>query len=237
LEDVEKVAKIISQMNPKPGSEFDKERIEYIVPDIYLYKLGDEYFILLNNDGLPKLRINPLYLKILRSKNSYPEEVRAYIHNKLTAAVWLIKSIHQRETTLYKVTESIVKFQREFFDKGIAYLKPLTLKDVGDDINMHESTISRVTTNKYISTPQGIFELKFFFSSGIRGLDGKHVTSIWIKNRIKDIISKENPKKPLSDNMISEILKRSGIKISRRTVAKYRESIGILPSSKRKRMF
>src|SRR5262249_32770698 len=156
---------------------------------------------------------------------------------KIRSAIWLIKSIHQRQRTVYKTTESIVKFQREFFDKGIAYLKPMVLRDVAEDIKMHESTISRVTTNKYVHTPHGIFELKFFFNSSISRTDNEAMASEAVKSKIKQLIGSENPKKPFSDQQIVEMLGQSGIEIARRTVAKYRESMALLPSSKRKRLF
>jgi RNA polymerase sigma-54 factor len=186
-----------------------------------------------NDDGLPKLKISSFY----RTALSGSPQAREYIQDKLRSAQWLIRSIQQRQRTIVKVTESIIKFQREFFDKGIAYLKPLILRDVAEDISMHESTISRVTTNKYVHTPQGIFELKFFFNSGISRTDGDEVASEAVKNKIKAIIAGEDAKHPHSDQKIVELLRDQNIDIARRTVAKYREQLGILSSSKRKQVF
>lgn len=234
VEEVYKAVQAIQQLEPRPGRPYGNETIRYITPDIYVYKVGSEYVISLNEDGLPKLRVSPYYLEILKDKSE--EESRNYLNDRLKAASWLIKSIHQRQQTIYKVTESIVKFQREFFDHGISRLKPLVLKDVADDISMHESTVSRVTTNKYVHTPQGVFELKFFFSTGIKTASGE-VSSSVIKERIKAFIEAEAPEQPISDQKIVELLKAENVTIARRTVAKYRESLGILSSSKRKKLF
>ena len=186
-----------------------------------------------NDDGLPKLKISNFY----RSALSGSPKAREYIQDKLRSAQWLIRSIQQRQRTIIKVTESIIKFQRDFFDRGIAYLKPLILRDVAEDIGMHESTISRVTTNKYVHTPQGIFELKFFFNSGISRTNGEDLASQAVKSKIKALIDEEDPKRPMSDQKIVERLRAANIDIARRTVAKYREQLGILSSSKRKRVF
>ncbi|MCA1905194.1 MAG: RNA polymerase sigma-54 factor, partial [Desulfarculus sp.] len=197
-----------------------------------VYKMDNEFVIVLNEDGLPKLRVNSYYKDALSQGAS--AEAKEYVQSKLRSAVWLIRSIHQRQRTIYKVTESIVGFQREFLEKGIAYLKPLVLRDVAEDVGMHESTISRVTTNKYVHTPQGVFELKFFFNSGINKVEGGAVASEAVKERIRAIIAGEDPAKPLSDQTIGDMLKRENIDIARRTVAKYREMLGILPSSRRR---
>jgi RNA polymerase sigma-54 factor len=230
---------IISSMDPKPGSVYTEERIDTITPDVYVLKSGDEYKIILNDDGLPKLRISNFYKEIMGGGNTYPdaESSRKYIRERMQSATWLIKSIQQRQRTIYKVTESILKLQRDFFDYGINYLKPLVLRDIADDVEMHESTISRVVTNKYMHTPRGIFELKYFFSSRIQKTSGDAVASKSVKEEIKKIVSSENPKKPYSDSDIVDLLKKSGIEIARRTVAKYREMMGVLPSSKRKKYF
>ena len=225
---------VIQGMEPKPGRCYSDDETNYIIPDIYVYKVGDNYEIIQNEDGLPKLRINSYYKEILRNKGALSDNGKTYIKEKLKSAAWLIKSIHQRQRTIYRVTKSIVKFQRSFFDYGITYLKPLILRNVAEDIEMHESTVSRVTTNKYVHTPQGIFELKFFFNSSINSINGPSVASESVKEHIKNIIKSENKKKPYSDETISEILKKADLIVARRTVAKYRESIGILPSRKRK---
>ncbi len=235
IEEVVKAVKVISRLEPKPGRAYSGEEPQYITPDVYVHKMGDKYVTVLNDDGLSKLRISGMYRAAL--KNGKAGEAKEYIQEKLRSAVWLIRSIHQRQRTIYKVTESIVKFQREFLDKGIAYLKPLILRDVAEDIGMHESTVSRVTTNKYVHTPQGIYELKFFFNSAINKTGGDEIASEAVKNHIKQIVAAEDAKRPHSDQKIVEILKGQGIEIARRTVAKYREVLGILPSSKRKKYF
>jgi RNA polymerase sigma-54 factor len=199
--------------------------------------VGEEYVVVLNDEGLPNLRINSFYRNALAGGSGVDAKAGEYIQEKMRGAVWLIKSIHQRQRTIYRVTKSIVKFQREFFDKGIAYLKPLVLRDVAEDIEMHESTISRVTTNKYVQTPQGLFELKFFFNSGINTTEGDSLASESVKSKIKEIIAGENTKKPYSDQKIVEILRQHGIDIARRTVTKYREMLGIGSSTERKRFF
>ncbi len=230
---------VISSMDPKPGSVYNEERIDTITPDVYVFKAGDEYKIVLNDDGLPKLRISNFYKEIMGDVGMYPdaENSKKYIRERMQSATWLIKSIQQRQRTIYKVTESIVKLQRDFFDKGINCLRPLVLRDIADDVEMHESTISRVVTNKYMHTPRGIFELKYFFSSRIQKTSGEAVASKSVKEEIKKIVSGEDPKKPYSDSDIVDLLKKSGISIARRTVAKYREMMGVLPSSKRKKYF
>src|SRR5947209_4607403 len=227
VEDVEKIL----ALEPKPGRRFGGSDSRYIVPDVVVHKMGNEYVVVLNEDGIPRLRVNSLYRSLLRNSG---DEARAYVEQKLRSAVWLIKSVDQRQRTLRKVTQSIVKFQREFLDKGLPYLRPLSLRDVGEDIGMHESTISRVTTNKYVETPQGLFELKFFFHSGIASGDGEMVSSVSVKKMIQDLLANEDPSKPLSDQEVALILKGRGLTIARRTVAKYREELGILPSHQRR---
>ncbi len=236
LDEVIKRVKLIEELEPKPGRAFGGTPAHYIIPDIYVVKRGDEYVVMLNEDGLPKLKISPFYKNILDNKAN-GSTTKEYIQGKLRSAVWLIRSIHQRQRTIYKVTESIVRQQREFFDKGIAFLRPMVLRDVANDIGMHESTISRVTTNKYVHTPRGIFELKFFFNSGISRVHGSDVASESVKEKVKAIVSTEEPAHPFSDQKIVEILLKDNINIARRTVAKYREMLGILPSSKRKKVF
>jgi RNA polymerase sigma-54 factor len=237
LDEVFTAAKLISELDPRPGRAYNEEDVHYIVPDIFVNKVGDEYVVTQNDEGLPNLRINSFYRNALTDSSSVDKKAGEYIQDKMRSAVWLIKSIHQRQRTIYKVTKSIVKFQREFFDHGIEHLKPLVLRDVAEDIEMHESTVSRVTTNKYVQTPQGLFELKYFFNSGINTADGDAVASESVKSRIKEIVSAEDPKKPYSDQKIVALLKDQDIKIARRTVTKYREMLGLGSSTERKRLF
>jgi RNA polymerase sigma-54 factor len=227
---------IITRMEPKPGRQFSDEDPQYISPDIFVYKMGDEFVIVLNEDGMPKLRVSSFYRQALSKGEAFPSHTRDYIQGKLRSAVWLIRSIHQRQRTIYKVVESIVRFQRAFLEKGIGQLKPMVLRDVAEDIGMHESTVSRVTTNKYAHTPQGTFELKFFFNSSINRLYGGAIASASVKEKIRQIIQSEDPTKPYSDRKMVEILKSSNINVARRTVAKYREMLGVLPSNKRKQI-
>jgi RNA polymerase sigma-54 factor len=224
----------IKTLDPKPGDKFNDDHLIYIIPDVYVYKEGDDYLILMNDDDMPKLHINSYYKKAVRRGEKIADETKTYLKDRLRSAEWLIKSIHHRRKTIYNVMESIIKFQRDFFDHGIAHLKPMVLRDVADDIEMHESTISRVTNNKYAYTPQGIYELKFFFNSSINCSNGGTIASASVQEKIKRLIESENHQKPYSDKKIMEILETSEIHIARRTVAKYREMMGILPSSKRK---
>jgi RNA polymerase sigma-54 factor len=237
LEEVVDASRLLAKLDPKPGRNFTSEDAHYITPDVFIYKMGDGYTVVLNDDGLSKLRISGTYRQALRKGVMEPGKAKEFIQDKLRSAMWLIRSIHQRQRTIYKVTESIVKFQREFLDKGIAYLKPLILRDVAEDIGMHESTVSRVTTSKYVHTPQGIYELKYFFNSSIARVAGEDIASEAVKNHIKLIVGEEDTRSPYSDQKIVELLRSQGIDIARRTVAKYREVLGVLPSSKRKRYF
>ncbi|PID78298.1 MAG: RNA polymerase sigma-54 factor [Deltaproteobacteria bacterium] len=226
---------IIRTLEPKPGRAFYDETANYITPDIYVYKEKDDFIIVLNDDGFPNLHINPFYKKAIETeRDKVDKDTKSYLRERIRSASGLIKSIYQRQRTIYRVTESILKRQRDFFEKGIAFLKPMVLNDIAEDLEMHTSTISRVTTNKYVFTPQGMYELKFFFNSSISRKGGDSIASVSVHDKIKKIIEEENPKKPLSDEKISKILKSEGIKIARRTVAKYREVMRILPSSKRK---
>lgn len=237
LEDVIEMSKIIYSMDPKPGRLFSVSETQYVTPDVYVYKVGEEYMVSLNEDGLPKLRISNFYKTVLQSGGKGADKTQDYIQEKLKSALWLIKSIHQRQRTIYKVTESIVKHQQEFFEKGREFIRPMILRDIANDIGMHESTVSRVTTAKYVHTPQGIFELKYFFNSGISRTDGDSLASESVKHKIRDLVAAEDAKNPLSDQQLVELLKKDGLKIARRTVAKYRELLKILPSSKRKRYY
>ncbi|MFN2435668.1 MAG: RNA polymerase factor sigma-54 [Desulfotignum sp.] len=236
VDDVRAAVKILQYLEPKPGRKFSHEEPAYIIPDIYVYKVNDGFKIVMNDDGLPKLRINRFYKNAIAEGRKISKETKAYLNEKMQSASWLIKSIHQRQKTIYLVMESIIKFQHEFFEKGIAYLRPLILKDIAEDIQMHESTISRVTTNKYAYTPQGLFELKYFFNSSIERTGGKSMASASVKERIRQLIQKEDPGNPLSDDRIAGILQQADIQIARRTVAKYRKVLNILPSSKRKQL-
>jgi RNA polymerase sigma-54 factor len=237
LDEIFSAAKFISGLDPRPGSQYGQEDVHYIIADIFVHKVSDEYIVVLNDDGLPNLRINSFYRNALSGAAKVDEKAGEYIQEKLRGALWLIKSIHQRQRTIYRVTKSIVKFQRDFFDRGVAHLKPLVLRDVAEDIEMHESTVSRVTTNKYVQTPQGLFELKYFFNSGINTTAGDSIASESVKSKIKEILSVENTRKPFSDQKIVEILHDQGIDIARRTVTKYREMLGIGSSTQRKRLF
>jgi RNA polymerase sigma-54 factor len=235
VEEVSAAAQVIGRMEPRPGRAFGGDDPVYIVPDIYVYRIGDDFHIVQNDDGLPRLRINGLYREVLANKqNPVPKDTKDYVHDKVRSAMWLIKSIHQRQRTIYKVMQSIIKHQRDFFEKGISHLKPLNLRDVADDIEMHESTVSRVTTNKYAHTPQGIFELKYFFNSSISRVEGDAVASESVKDRIRRLIANEDARRPLSDQRIAEMLRVANIDIARRTVTKYRESMNILSSTKRR---
>jgi RNA polymerase sigma-54 factor len=238
LEKVIDATRLILEFEPKPGRSFHTSDTQYISPDIYVYKVGDEFVIVLNEDGMPKLRISPYYKNILASaQKEQNKTTKEYVQDKLRSAVWLIRSIHNRQKTIYKVTEAIVRRQRDFFEKGVQFLKPMILKDVANDIGMHESTISRVTTNKFVHTPVGIFELKYFFNSSINAADGSDsLASEAVKEKIRQMISKEDQKNPLSDQKIVELLRVENIEIARRTVAKYRDMLGILSSGKRKKV-
>jgi len=235
IQDVLNAAKVISGLDPKPGHIFANDDVQYISPDIFVYKVGDDYVVTLNDEGLPMLRINPYYSdEKVREMDPGTGE---YVSDKMRSAIWLIKSIHQRQRTIFKAAKSIVKFQREFFEKGIEFLRPLVLRDVAEDIGMHESTISRVTTNKYMHTPQGIFEMKYFFNSAISIAGGEFIASESVKRKIKELIEAEDPRKPLSDQTLAEMLADGSINIARRTVTKYREMLRLGSSSERKRMF
>jgi len=236
IEDVISAVNVITGLEPRPGRQFSDEEAQYITPDIFVYKFEDDFVIMLNDDGMPKLRVNSFYRNVIKQGKKVPSQAKDYVQDKMRSATWLIRSIHQRQKTIYRVMQSILKFQHEFFEKGITCLKPMVLRDVAEDIAMHESTISRVTTNKYAHTPQGIFELKYFFNSSIKRIYGEDIASASVKEKIKQIIESEDSKKPLSDDKISKLLKESNINIARRTVAKYREILKVLPSNKRKQI-
>ncbi|WAS97569.1 RNA polymerase factor sigma-54 [Nannocystis punicea] len=233
LEEVYEATKVIMGMDPRPARAYGVETPQYITPDVYIIKVGDEFVVTLNDDGLPRLRISGLYKEAV---GEHPK-AKEYIHERMRSAQWLIRSIQQRQRTIVKVTRSILKFQREFFERGPQHLRPLILKDVAEDIEMHESTVSRVTTNKYVHTPQGIFELKYFFNAGISRTTGDDLASEAVKERIKKLIDLEDEAHPYSDQRLVELLQEEGIDIARRTVAKYREQLGVLSSAKRRKLF
>jgi RNA polymerase sigma-54 factor len=225
---------IIKRLDPKPGLKYSPNNSTYIIPDVFVVKEADDYKIILNDDGLPKLRISPTYRRMLDVKEVGSEETRNYVKEKLRSALWLLKSVDQRQRTIYKVSESIIRHQRGFLDSGIAHLRPLVLRDVATDIGMHESTVSRVVANKYMHTPRGVYELRFFFHSGITSNMGEAISSVTIKDKIRKMIEAEDPYRPLSDSRIAEILGNDGLPLARRTVAKYREELRIPPSNLRK---
>ena len=238
MKTLEGIVEIIKHLDPKPGRKYSNERAIYVEPDVYVHKVGDEYVIVLNEDGMPKLRINGSYRAMLSSMDSKSDgETVNYIKDKIRSAVWLIKSLDQRQRTIYKVAESIVKHQREFLERGIDFLRPLVLRDVADDIQMHESTVSRVVSNKYMHTPRGLFLMKYFFHSGIDSDTGEDISSLTVKKKIQGYIEAEDPRKPLSDSKIMKILNDEGINIARRTVAKYRDELNIPSSTDRKQIF
>ncbi|MCI0570822.1 MAG: RNA polymerase factor sigma-54 [Myxococcaceae bacterium] len=233
-EEVSHHLEVIRRLDPRPGLKYSPERSTYILPDVFVVKEGDDYKIVLNDDGLPKLRISPTYRRMLDVKEAGAEETRNYVKEKLRSALWLLKSVDQRQRTIYKVSESIVRHQRGFLDHGLAHLRPLVLRDVASDIGMHESTVSRVVANKYMHTPRGVYELRFFFHSGITSRMGEAISSVTIKDRIKKMIEQENSVQPLSDSRIAELLGQDGLPLARRTVAKYREELRIPPSNLRR---
>jgi len=237
IEDLKEHVEIIRHLDPKPGSRYNPSQSHYVIPDVYVVKVEDQYVAVLNEEGLPQLRISPVYRRLLDKNADNTTETRAYVKDKFRSALWLIKSVEQRQKTIHKVATSIINFQRDFLDHGIEYLKPLVLRDVASDIGMHESTVSRVVTNKYMHTPQGVFEMKYFFHSGISSSYGESVSSVTIKQRIRKIIEAEDPRKPLSDSKIVSILQHEGLVLARRTIAKYREELKIPTSNQRKVLY
>jgi len=234
-EKVKEAELIIMGLNPKPGRLVSAEETQYVVPDIFVAEVGGEFVVQINDEGVPRLRVSNLYKSLMKNQDSNAE-AKEFVQDKLRSAMWLIKSIENRQKTIYKVSNSIVRNQQEFFKKGPAFLKPMILKDIANEIGMHESTVSRVTTNKFMHTPIGTFELKYFFNAGIGGKNGGiDIAGESLKLKIKEMISHEDPKRPLSDQKISELLSTKDIVVARRTVAKYREMMSIAPSSKRKK--
>ena len=238
VEDLKAHIEIIRHLDPKPGNRYNPMHSQYVIPDVYVIKVEDQYVAVLNEDGLPQMRISPVYRRLLdKGAADNNEETRAYVKDKFRSALWLIKSVEQRQKTIHKVANSIINFQREFLDHGIEHLRPLVLRDVANDIGMHESTVSRVVTNKYMHTPQGVFEMKYFFHSGISSSYGESVSSVTVKQRIRKIIENEDPRKPLSDSKIVSMLQREGLMLARRTIAKYREELKISTSNQRKVLY
>jgi RNA polymerase sigma-54 factor len=239
VEDVFHATKVIGELEPKPGRPFINTQNYVIVPDVFVVKNEGEWVVLLNDDGLPRMRISPYYKQLISSGQSGTPETKAYMDEKMRAAQWVIRSIEQRNRTIVKVVSSIVKFQEEFFEHGVQYLKPLVLKQVAEDIGMHESTISRVTANKYMYCPQGMLELKFFFNAGLQRADepsGMH-SSVSVRDMIKIMVAEEDAKRPLKDEEIAAKLFTQGVRIARRTVAKYRAELNIASASQRKQFF
>ena len=226
----------ISMLDPKPGLKHSPEPDEYIIPDLIVEKIDGEYMVFANDTSLPRLRISRSYREVARDKKKFTGENKEFIAAKLNSANWMIQAIEQRRQTMLKVMNFIVDRQREFFERGVQYLRPLTLREVADHIEMHESTVSRVTNKKFVQTPRGVFSLKFFFSSGLSTMSGEDISARGVKDMIKGMVSDEDPKKPLTDQAIVKLLKNEGVKIARRTVAKYRDQMGILPARMRKRV-
>ncbi len=236
LEDVFSAVKIIEGLEPRPGRNFSGDEPVHIIPDVYVVESEGEFIITLNDDGIPKLRLSNYYRKLLANRKSLGPEEKQFLEEKLRSAIWLLKSLDQRNKTIYKVTDSILKFQEDFFRKGAKYLRPLNLRDIAEDLGMHESTISRVTSNKYIQCPQGLLGFRFFFSNAVPTATGE-MSSSTVKNIIRQIVEEEDSEKPLNDKKIVELLKDREISVARRTVAKYREELRIPSHIKRKKWF
>jgi RNA polymerase sigma-54 factor len=237
VDDIKPHVEVIRHLDPKPGSRYNPTPSQYVIPDVYVVKIEDQYVAVLNEEGLPQLRISPVYRRLLDTGGEASAETRAYVKEKFRSALWLIKSVDQRQKTIHKVATSIINFQRDFLDHGIEHLRPLVLRDVANDIGMHESTVSRVVNNKYMHTPQGVYEMKFFFHSGISSSYGESVSSVTIKQRIRKIIESEDGRRPLSDSKIVSILQGEGLILARRTIAKYREELRIPTSNQRKILY
>ncbi len=236
-EEIKAHIELIRHLDPKPGARYSPTESQYVIPDVYILKTDEGYKAALNEDGLPQLRISPVYRRLLDKGGETSDETRAYVKDKFRSALWLLKSVDQRQKTILKVATSIINFQREFLDRGIEHLRPLVLRDVATDIGMHESTVSRVVNNKYMHTPQGVYEMKYFFHSGISSSYGESVSSVTIKQRIRKIIEAEDQRRPLSDSKIMSILQKEGLVLARRTIAKYREELKISTSNQRKVLY
>ncbi len=233
-QDVVAAAKVIAGLDPYPGRHYTAADVEYVVPDVILEKHDDQYVIIINDDQIPELRVSRAYRQLLRRGSGVSPETRQYLHERLDRAQWLIRSIEERRKTLYRVVEAIVEQQRDFFEKGVEHLRPLNLRQIADRLGLHESTISRVTSQKYIQTPRGLFRLKYFFSSQIKTADGGDISSTSVKAALQELVGQENSRRPLSDQRLTEMLNARGFQIARRTVAKYREELNLLPASQRR---
>jgi len=234
IKEIQKAADVIGKFDPRPGARYSQEEPRYIIPDLIVEKVDDDYIVEINDRNIPRLRINRAYRDILTNAKSRSKEEHDYVVDKLNSARWLINTIEQRRQTMLKVMQAILEAQRGFFDKGVEHLKPLTLQEIAERVGLHESTVSRVTSNKYVQTPRGVFELKFFFSTGLKTDDGDVASSRRIKTRIAEMIEKEDKRHPLSDQEIARRLKEEGFLVARRTVAKYRDQLGLLPARMRK---
>lgn len=239
MEEVIEAVKIITEtLNPVPGTSYGTDDSHALLPDVFIEKVENDYVVIMNEDGMPRLKLSSYYRQMLKSKDaSLDKEAKGYVQEKVKSALYLIKSVNQRQRTIYKVTQSIVKFQREFLDKGLKFLTPMVLKDVAEDIGVHESTVSRVTTNKFVHTPRGVFELKYFFSGSVGASNGDDINVKYIKDTLNSIIEKEDKDKPLRDQELVELLNKKGISLARRTVAKYRTELGFGTAGKRKAFY
>jgi RNA polymerase sigma-54 factor len=234
--EVQDAADEISHLDPKPGLKYSVDPEQYVIPDLIVEKIDGEYMVFANDTSLPRLRISQSYLDVAKDKKKFSGENKEFIASKLNSANWMIQAIEQRRQTMLKVMNFIVDRQREFFERGVQYLKPLTLREVADHIQMHESTVSRVTNKKFVQTPRGVYSLKYFFSSGLSTVSGDDLSARAVRDKIKGMVDEEDPKRPLTDQTIVAMLKSDGVQIARRTVAKYRDQMGIMPARMRKRV-
>ncbi len=234
--EVQDAADDISTLDPKPGLKYMPDPEQYVIPDLIVDKIDGEYMVFVNDTSLPRLRLSRAYREVARDKNKFKGENKEFISSKLNSANWMIQAIEQRRQTMLKVMNFIVDRQRDFFEKGVQHLKPLTLREVAEHIDMHESTVSRVTNEKFCQTPRGVYPLKFFFSSGLSTTSGEDISARGVRDKIKNLVDEEDTRKPLTDQSIVNLLKQDGVKIARRTVAKYRDQLGILPARMRKRV-
>jgi RNA polymerase sigma-54 factor len=234
--EVQDAADEVAKLDPKPGSPYAPERDSYVIPDLIVEKIDGRYHVFLNDTNVPRLRLSRSYREVARDRGKFKGENKEFIAAKLNSANWMIQAIEQRRQTMLKVMNFIVDRQREFFEKGVQFLRPLTLREVADHIEMHESTVSRVTNEKYVQTPRGVYSLKFFFSSGLSTTSGEDISARGVKAKIQTLVDQEDEKKPLTDQKIVNLLEADGVKIARRTVAKYRDQLGILPARMRKRV-